>query len=337
MTFLFAPAPLLAERASLAENQNARLRSMAEYESNVLPLYLHLEYISWEAVLAQHIERWQQAFINKARHFVRDNKGCWAGKQFCAKEPEFGIFYRKPVLPIPLAAPAQHKMNRTLVFFRQVLIDMSAREVAESWDKRKTIAEQLKHASLSLTNTTTWRNSAEWEPDWSLIALLEPKRLPPAMQLPDPEQAGEILAKIEHFGRCWDAFHKAEHGNADALPPTVPVSAVDTPPSKAVLRPAPILSPADRILGVGFTLEEADRLAHAVGLTNEEGHYCLGPRKLGALVGFTLALQQAGKLTGAIPDLTAVLAPRWGVQVATRKTTTTVAQHYFNLTNKALI
>lgn len=96
------------------------------------------------------------------------------------------------------------------------------------------------------------------------------------------------------------------------------------------------LSPADKILAPGFTLEDADRLARAVGLTDETGKYCLGSRKLGAVVGFALALQQSGKLMGAIPALTAVLGPRWGVRVATRKTATGVADKYFKLTRKAL-
>lgn len=96
------------------------------------------------------------------------------------------------------------------------------------------------------------------------------------------------------------------------------------------------LSPAELILAPGFTLDEADRLAYAVGLTDGAGTYCLGARKLGAVVGFALALQRAGKLTGKIPDLTAVLAPRWGVHVATRKTGTGVAGKYLKLTNKAL-
>ena len=97
-----------------------------------------------------------------------------------------------------------------------------------------------------------------------------------------------------------------------------------------------LLSPADRILAPGFTLDEADLLAHAVGLTDEAGNYCLGPRKLGAVVGFALALQRAGRLVGAIPDLTDVLAPRWSVQIKTRKTTTGIAEHYYNLTTKRL-
>ena len=123
---------------------------------------------------------------------------------------------------------------------------------------------------------------------------------------------------------------------------TADAPATTEPPQSGSLHldtPAPTvaaLSPTDRILGAGFTLEDADQLAYAVGVTNEAGNYKLGPRKLGAVVGFCLALQQANKLTGAISTLTAVLAPRWGVIVATRKTTTSIAQHYFNLTNKAL-
>lgn len=97
-----------------------------------------------------------------------------------------------------------------------------------------------------------------------------------------------------------------------------------------------MLSSADLILTPGFTLDDADRLASALKLIDAGGNYCLGPRKLGAVVGFALALQQAGKLTGAIPALTAVLALRWGVQIATRKTGTGIAEKYFKLTNKAL-
>lgn len=116
-----------------------------------------------------------------------------------------------------------------------------------------------------------------------------------------------------------------------AQAPTNPT--LDTPVPSA---PPPLLNSAVLILGGGFTLEEADRLALALELIDAEGNYCLGPRKLGAVVGFALALQQAGKLTGTIPALTAVLAPRWGVQVATRKTSTGIAKKYFKLTNTAL-
>jgi hypothetical protein len=112
-----------------------------------------------------------------------------------------------------------------------------------------------------------------------------------------------------------------------------------TPAPQRLKAPAPTvtaLSEADRILGASFTLEDADQLARAVGIINEAGIYVLGPRKLGAVVGFCLALQQAKKLVGAIPSLTAVLAPRWSTQVITRKTGTDVAEKYFKLTNKAL-
>ena len=106
-------------------------------------------------------------------------------------------------------------------------------------------------------------------------------------------------------------------------------------PEKSTAPPA-LLSSSDLILGTGFTLNDADLLARAVKLIDDDGKYCLGRRKLGAVVGFALALQQAGKLTGAIPALTAVLGPRWGVNVATRKTTTGVAQKYFKLMSKVL-
>ena len=149
---------------------------------------------------------------------------------------------------------------------------------------------------------------------------------------PDLEQA--LKTRIEWAGRAYSIV-------AGMLPAPAP-QPFDTPApnspraSPATTDAASLFSPTDRILGLGFTLDEADRLAHAVGLTDETGRYCLGPRRLGAVVGFALALQQSGKLIGAIPALTAVLAPRWGVQVATRKTSTGVADKYFRLTTKAL-
>ena len=96
------------------------------------------------------------------------------------------------------------------------------------------------------------------------------------------------------------------------------------------------LNPADRILISPFSLEEARQLAVKLGISNENGDYILGPRKLGAVVGFCVALQQAGKLTGAISDLTAVIGPLLGVKVKTRKMTTGIAQHYERLTKQAL-
>ena len=96
------------------------------------------------------------------------------------------------------------------------------------------------------------------------------------------------------------------------------------------------LTPADKILVAPFTLDEATRLAEQIGITDENGRYCLDSRKRGAVVGFCLALQLAKKLTGAIPDLTAFIGPHFGVEIKTRKTSTGVARKYYELTNKAL-
>ncbi|RZK28921.1 MAG: hypothetical protein EOO61_21400 [Hymenobacter sp.] len=97
----------------------------------------------------------------------------------------------------------------------------------------------------------------------------------------------------------------------------------------------PVLSPAERILGVGFTLSDADQLGRAVGIIDEVGRYCLGERKLGAIVGFCFALKDASKLIGNVPELIAVLGARWEVIVKTRKNND-LSRRYTALTNKAL-
>jgi len=305
---------------TLAERRTANLRSIAEYDSVVLPLYLHLENIDLEAVEAWHIARWQAELVIAARLSVRENKE------------------RKPALSIlPPADLAQHEMSRTLAFFRQVLIGMSSRELAASFDKRKQLAKQLRDASLALTNTTAWRNSVEWEPSWVLAAMLEPQNRHPSIPPPKPDEVGQLLAKIEHFKRCWHEFHKPADEDINISSSTERVANADTPPFNSTLAPISTKSrPKDHILGPGFTLDDVDRLAHAVGLTNEAGHYHLGPRKLGAVLGFCLALQQAGKLKGALPALTAVIGPRFSTIIRTRKTSTDIAQHYFNLTSEEL-
>lgn len=98
------------------------------------------------------------------------------------------------------------------------------------------------------------------------------------------------------------------------------------------------LSASDRILGPAFTLAEADALALQVGLVDEAGrfHPALGERKLGAIVGFCLALQRQGKLVGTIPELTDVIGPRYGVVIHTRKTSTDIAQRFLLLTERAI-
>jgi hypothetical protein len=96
------------------------------------------------------------------------------------------------------------------------------------------------------------------------------------------------------------------------------------------------LSPADLILGAKFTLEEADKLAKRIKLIDEQGRYHLGPRKLGAIVGFCSALKEHNRLVGNIPELTAVMAPRYGVEIRTRKSTSKISKHYFDRTEKAI-
>jgi hypothetical protein len=97
-----------------------------------------------------------------------------------------------------------------------------------------------------------------------------------------------------------------------------------------------VLSPSERILGPGFTLDEADKLAFHIELIDENRRYCLGERKLGAIVGFCKALKEHDKLIGTIPKLTAIIGPRYGVNIQTRKSNTDIAQEYFRLTTKAL-
>lgn len=330
---------------SLAEVENARLYSIAEYEGTAQPLSLYLKNISWEKVLAWHTGLWQKEFIRAARHFVRNNNGCWAGKKFCLQEPELGTSTYKAALPIPTPANlAQRKLNHSLAFFREVHASMSARELAAAFDERTHLAERLRDASFLLTNTTAGRILTKWEPSWALKTVLKTQGRHPIMQLPEPGEVGELLARIEHFWHCWNTFHEAEQLPYSAttratgsLPILLEVgSATPTPPGSTINEGGPVLNPADRILGAGFTLDEVDRLAHTVGLTDEAGHYCLGPRKWGAVVGFCKALKQAGKLDGALAKLIAVIGPRFGIEVRTRKSSTSIAQRYFAMTSKAL-
>ena len=118
--------------------------------------------------------------------------------------------------------------------------------------------------------------------------------------------------------------------------PAPQAPAVAAAPTGVQSAPAVALTPAERACVAPFTLDEAAALAHRIGLTDASGTYCLDPRKLGAVVGFCQALQHAGKLRGAVGDLTAVVGPRLGVEVKTRKTTTGIAKQYYALTEKAL-
>lgn len=96
------------------------------------------------------------------------------------------------------------------------------------------------------------------------------------------------------------------------------------------------LSPAERILGEGFSLEEADMLAWQVELVDEQGRYQLGPRKLSAIVGFCQALKESNRLVGTIPEITMVIGPRYGVDIRTRKSTSSTAKEYYTRTKTAL-
>lgn len=98
----------------------------------------------------------------------------------------------------------------------------------------------------------------------------------------------------------------------------------------------PVISLAESILAKDFTFEEADQLAQAIKLTDENGRYHLGGRKLGAVVGFCLALKNGGKLSGTIPEMTEVIGKRFGVVLKTRKATSSVATHYYQLTEREL-
>jgi hypothetical protein len=97
-----------------------------------------------------------------------------------------------------------------------------------------------------------------------------------------------------------------------------------------------VLKSIDDILAPGFTLDKLDRLAHRVKLVNEEGVYHLGPRKLGAIVGFCSALKEDEKLYGTIPQLTAIIGPHFGAAVSTRDKGTDIAKQFYKVTGKAL-
>ncbi|TVT39654.1 hypothetical protein FNT36_18610 [Hymenobacter setariae] len=244
MSFSFAPVALLVANPSyqLDEQRNEYWRSVAAYENTVLPVFLYLEHINWEAVITWHIERWKREFVSEARRFVRENNGRWAGKKFLLpEEPELDNFSRKVALPIPTPAD---RLSQSHAFFREVHTGMSLRDLAAAPDKRRHLAERLRSAALMLTNTLASRNAAGWEPDWELQNVLQFQRIHSFK----PDEVGALLAKVEHFINCWATFHEVEHDNATMFLQTVPVSAVDTPDQTGSERPwAKIEALAERI------------------------------------------------------------------------------------------
>lgn len=120
---------------------------------------------------------------------------------------------------------------------------------------------------------------------------------------------------------------------APAARPAVSISAATSP---ATARTPTTPNSMSDILSSDFTLDELDKLARYVNLVDEGGAYRLGERKLGAIVGFCQALKESRKLIGTIPELTAVIGPRYGVEVRTRKTTSDVAGDYYHKTKAAL-
>jgi hypothetical protein len=311
----------------LAELDAEALHSTAQYES-ASNLFRKLTNCDWGKITAWHIARWQSDFVRTVQLWVRKNNEKWAGRQL-------GAFACKPTLPI--LTPA-NRLNKARAVWEHVLRGMREKDLASAFNEREHLAERLRDATYLLTDIEL--GATKRELSWQLKGVLARDyrfKLPVWQQLPTPDEAGEILAKIDHFLQCWHTFHEAL---SNARVGNKLVAFVAAPPRPAATTSIPTtlasLTPADRILVAPFTLDEATHLAAQIGITDECGRYCLDTRKRGAVVGFCLALQHAKKLTGTIPDLTAFIGHHFGVKIKTRKTGTGVAVKYYELTNKAL-
>jgi len=160
-----------------------------------------------------------------------------------------------------------------------------------------------------------------------------------------PIQVAKIIAAIQHFQYCWQAFSGAEQDSQgvtvpSTIHPPVVVAESSTPITQSTL-PDEMgnqdqTDSLDTILDADFEKEDIIELAREVGLVNQAGHFALGERKLSGVVGFCQALQIQGKVKGSIPTLTSVIGPLLHVTVLTRKTGTKPADKFFKATERKL-
>ncbi len=282
---------------------------------------------------------------------AQQRRGLYALEDFMERLPTYVLAELSTEMKASLETGLMRQLYTELHRFRQSPEAWPVWHVAQRGrlvERRQDFTERLAGAEAggradAHTKALAWHLAHRGEDAAATVAQQQQQKL-----AADLVEYRAVLARLDSILAALDAAQAAgrEQVRASELVGLSTPEAAELPAPELAAPPAapnltagafaPALSPADRILVGSFTLAEADRLATAVGLLDDAGRYCLGPRKLGAVVGFAVALQQGGKLTGAIPDLTAVLAPRWGVEIATRKTATGVAQHYFSLTSRML-
>ena len=160
---------------------------------------------------------------------------------------------------------------------------------------------------------STVGGETKWVPIWELKAVQEEGSR-------DPATVGKVLGLLDWFQHCLAAFE------GRTIAPAVKLVKITA------------LSPLEQVLGEGFTVKQLNTLAHAVGLVNDAGQYCLGDRRKGAFAGFCRALKE-GKISKAAGDLSTVvsiIALHFGVVTEVRKTDTDIAERFYTLTNRAL-
>ncbi|SFQ50494.1 hypothetical protein [Hymenobacter arizonensis] len=158
---------------------------------------------------------------------------------------------------------------------------------------------------------STIGGETKWELDWTVEEVITGGDRTPA-------HVGRVLGMIDWFQHCLAAFE----GRAVA-PAVKPVKIT-------------ALSPLEQVLGEGFTVENLNVLARAVGLTDAAGKFCAGDK--GAFAGFCRALQDKTipKAAGGLEAVVSVVALHFGVVTKVRKTSTDIAEHFYTLTNRAL-
>lgn len=236
------PQPPLNQPATVEGRRNHHWREVAEYEKWIFPLYLYLENVDWQKVIAWYKARWHKSFIDSLWFHKRNQGFGYAARKIQRDQLLSGTTYRiRLALPIPTPAEyAQRKLREAQELYEKVFTAETTQELAAAPDWRRFLAEQLKKAAIYLGRREQSHTGhfKDWQPSGELKRAIEPE----AMRSQGYSAAGElgkVLATVENFWQHWHAFHEAEQKGGDKpVAVAVNVSGVAAPLPLAHLHPA---------------------------------------------------------------------------------------------------
>lgn len=314
------------ENAKLRALTNKHWREVAEYERYVTPLLICLDLVEWPDMIAEQKDLWHGDTINEMK--AKKRRLSWSA--LISYSVPWDSRFQLADLTQPtytLAGYKQRAYEVSLAMWGQVIEHQDAKTLSAR--RRQYLANRLRVSSSLLGRYEGARYEGAYKLEFDLTAALAGKTVGYGI---DPAILGQVEAKLNYFWRCLKDFHEAE---LTAPATTVPGGSVA---SSDTIRPKqPPVSPSSTVADLcrdEFTPKDVLALAREIGLTDEAERYCLGERKLSAVVGFCVALEP--KLTGTIPERVNAVGALLGVEIRTRKTGTGPADKYRRLTEKAL-